>query len=43
MQSGSTQLMYSTGGEKLIKANETVHPIIEIEKLKDNWYYVEFN
>ena len=41
MQSGSVQLMYSTGGEKLIKANETGHPIINIEKLKDNWYYVE--
>ena len=41
MQSGSVQLMYSTGGEKLIKDNENGHPIINIEKLKDNWYYVE--
>ena len=40
MQSGSTQLMYSTGGEELIKANETGHPISKIEKLKDSWYYV---
>ena len=41
MQSGSVQLMYSTGGEKLIKDNENGHPIKKIEKLKDNWYYVE--
>ncbi len=41
MQSGSTQLMYSSGGEKLIKENETGHPIINIRKFKDNWYYVE--
>lgn len=41
MQSGSVQLMYSTGGEKLIKDNETGHSIVNIEKLKDNWYYVE--
>lgn len=40
MQSGSVELIYSTGGEELIKANETGHPIISIEKLKDNWYYV---
>lgn len=39
--SGSNQLMYSTGGEKLIRENETGHPIIQIKKLKDNWYYVE--
>lgn len=43
MQSGSTQLMYSTGGEELIKANETGHPISKIEKLKDSWYYVEID
>jgi len=41
MQSGSVQLIYSTGGEKLIKDNEKGHPIASIEKLKDNWYYVE--
>ena len=41
MQSGSVQSMYSTGGEKLIKDNETGHSIVNIEKLKDNWYYVE--
>ena len=40
MQSGSIELIYSTGGEELIRANETGHPIISIEKLKDNWYYV---
>jgi len=38
--SESIELMYSTGGEELIKSNETGHPIISIEKLKDNWYYV---
>ena len=43
MQSGSVQLMYSTGGEELIKDNENGHPITNIEKLKDNWYYVETN
>lgn len=43
MQSGSVQLMYSTGGEKLIKDNENGHSIINIEKLKDNWYYVEID
>lgn len=41
MLSGSTQLIYSTGGEKLIKDNEGGHPITYIEKLHDNWYYVE--
>ena len=40
MLSGSTELVYSSGGEELIKANETGHPITKIEKLKDNWYYV---
>lgn len=40
MLSGSIELVYSTGGEELIKANETGHPITKIEKLKDNWYYV---
>ena len=39
--SGSHQLMYSSGGEKLIKENETGHPIINIKKLKENWYYVD--
>lgn len=40
VQSGSVQLIYSTGGEKLIRDNETGHPIISIDKLKDNWYYL---
>lgn len=40
MLSGSVELIYSTGGERLIKDNETGHPIIKIKKLKDNWYYV---
>lgn len=40
MQSGSVQLVYSTGGEKLIRDNETGHTIVSVDKLKDNWYYV---
>ena len=43
MQSGSVQLIYSTGGEELIMDNETGHPIVSIDKLKDNWYYVVTN
>ena len=38
--SGSVELIYSTGGEHLIKENEDGHPIVSIDKLKDNWYYV---
>ena len=41
MLSGSTELIYSSGGEKMIKDNETGHPITSIERVKDNWYYVE--
>lgn len=41
VQTGSVELIYSTGGEKLIKDNETGHPIVSIKKLEDNWYYVE--
>lgn len=40
MQSGSVQLIYSTGGKELIKNNEKGHHITNIEKLKDNWYLV---
>ena len=40
MMSGSYEVMYSTGGEELIKDNESGHPIRSIEKLKDKWYYV---
>ncbi len=40
MVSGSAELIYSTGGEKLIRENEKEHPIISIKKMKDNWYYV---
>lgn len=32
-------MVYSTDGENLIRANETGHPIVSIDKLKDNWYY----
>lgn len=41
MQTGSCQLMYSSGGEDMIKENETGHKIKEIDHFKDNWYYVE--
>ena len=39
--SGSIQVIYSTGGEELIRSNLKAHPIISLEKLKDKWYYVE--
>lgn len=38
--SGSRKLMYSTGGEQLIRENES-HEIIEIIYIKNRWYYVE--
>ena len=41
MLSGSHQMIYSSNGEKLIKENETGHPIISVKNLKDNWYYVK--
>lgn len=41
MLSGSDELIYSTGGEKLIRKHEGGHPIISIDKLKDKWYYVK--
>ena len=37
---GSEELMYSSNGEKLIKENETDHPIKRIKKLNKYWYYV---
>ena len=40
LQSGSTKLIYSSNGEKLIKKNEIGYSIIKIKKLKENWYYV---
>ena len=41
MLSGSIELVYSSGGEELIRANESGHPITKIERLKENWFYVE--
>ena len=42
MLSGSVELIYSTGGEELIKANEmSIGNITKIEKMKDCWYYIE--
>ena len=40
MNSGSLELVYSSGGEELIRANEFV---VNMEHLKENWYYVETN
>ena len=40
MLSGSIQLVYSDGGEEMIIDSEIENPIISIDKLKDNWYYV---
>ena len=40
MLSGSVQLVYSTCGEKTIRSSNIEHPIVSIDKLKDNWYYV---
>lgn len=40
MLSGSTELIYSSQDEKLIRKNEGGHPITNIIKLKDHWYYV---
>lgn len=41
MLSGSVQLIYSSGDESLIYANEKGHPITDVQKLKDHWYLVE--
>ena len=35
MLSGSVELIYSTGGEALIWANQSSHPITKIERLKE--------
>ena len=35
---GSVEVIYSTGGEELIRDN--VMYIYKIKKLRDNWYYV---
>jgi len=40
MMSGSIELIYSTGGETLIRKNETGHSIKKIIKSKEYWYYV---
>ena len=41
MMSGSIELIYSTGGEELIRMNERSHPITKIEQIKDKWYLIE--
>ncbi len=41
MLSGSRIVVYSDGGEYLIRKNEGGHPITKVQKLGDEWYYVE--
>lgn len=41
MLSGSCELMYADGGEEQIKEELKPDQIESIEKLKDNWYYVQ--
>ena len=36
--SGSVELVYSSGGEELIRAN--AHSIEELTPLKEHWYYM---
>ena len=43
MNSGSLELVYSSGGEELIRAHEFKINIESIEQLKEHWYYVETN
>lgn len=43
MMSGSFELIYSSGGEELIRAKEFTINIDNIEQLKEHWYYVETN
>lgn len=43
MNSGSFELIYSSGGEELIRAKEFTINIDNIEQLKEHWYYVETN
>lgn len=43
MNSGSLELVYSSGGEELIRAHEFTINIDNIEQLKEHWYYVETN
>lgn len=40
MMSSSTELIYSTDGEKLICENKSCNSIVSINRLKENWYYV---
>lgn len=41
MLSGSVELIYSSTDESLIYENETGHPIISVDKLKEHWYLVD--
>ncbi|MBR3136221.1 MAG: hypothetical protein IKG32_04300 [Clostridia bacterium] len=41
MLSGSMLLVYSSGGEELIRASQEGPFITRIEQARDTWYYVE--
>ncbi len=41
--SQSIELIYSTGGEELIRKNAVSHPIASIMEFADRWYYVVIN
>ncbi len=43
MLSGSVQVIYSTGGEELMRSRMGTHELSRIDKLKENWYYVEMD
>ncbi|SEM11659.1 hypothetical protein SAMN04487770_12631 [Butyrivibrio sp. ob235] len=40
MLSGSRIVMYADGGEEQIRDNESGHPVVSVESLGGNWYYV---
>lgn len=41
MLSGSKIVVYSNGGEELIRKNESGYSISLLEQLGENWYYIE--
>jgi len=41
MLSGSSEVIYSSGGEKMIRKNESSCPILRLKHLGKEWYYVE--
>ncbi len=41
MMSSSYMVIYASGGEDMVLQNETGHPIVSLEQLGENWFYVE--